>query len=471
MHCSLWSLVAVVLFGSAALLPAESDQDALVLEGLSRALEENPDNAKARLKRGLYYLWRTFDYEKALGDFNRVLELDPENVTAYIGRADVFTGWDARFYDPKKALADAEKALELAPESSDVFRILGDLPGHPGMGQPKDSLVKYQKAIELEPGNLLAQIGLAYTYSKKGTPFHSQEKAMKHAAKALEIGPNESLALETMGDLLASDEATRREGLRLLNRAVSLNPRSMGTFLARGYTYLAWSMDEEWGVLLQALQEEDLGVMDSIRGNDEAFERALKKLGEKSRYAHALRDFDKAESLCPHSDDVFSARAYALQNFPGQERRALECYTRAVELNPHNANSLVERAEYLITNPHLMIDPKEAGKRAKKDEFDAAVLGEMIATRFPIVSKELEEDLGKSLEIREDSRAYFLRGSVRGSALRDYEGAVSDLTKAIELKPLDSGYYEARASVHEAFGHDDRAERDRDRISDIEDLD
>lgn len=468
----LCALTAVALMVGPAHLRAEANEDAFVVEGLSRALEAQPDNTKARVKRGLYYLWRTFDYEKALHDFNQVLESEPDNVTAYIGRADVYTGWDSRFYDPRKAEKDAQKALELAPESSDVFRILGDLPGHPGMGKPEDSLVKYKRAVELDPKNLLAQIGLAYTYAKKGTPFHSEEKALRHASKALEIAPNESLALEAMGDLLSAEEETRRDGIRLLNRAVAINPRSMGSYLARGYTYLAWSMEEEWPVLIQALQEQNLGIVDSIRGNDEAFKRAMEKLGRRSRFARALSDFDEAAELCPHSDDVHSARAYALQNFPGQERRALESFTQAVKLNPRNANALIERAEYLITNPHLMVDPKELdGKGRGKRKIDAAELGEMIANRFPAASKELEGDLSKALEIRKNALAFFLRGSLRGSALRDYEGAIQDLSEAIELEPLDPDYYEARAAVHEAFGHDDRADRDRERISDLQNLD
>lgn len=469
MYRSICSLFTLAFLGLAPLAQADVDQDILVLKGLTQTLEDTPDDVKVRVKRGLYYLWRTYDYEKALQDFNRVLENDPDNVTAYIGRADVYTGWDSRFYNPTLAEADAKKALELAPEDSDVFRILGDLPGHPGMGKPEESLERYRRAIEIDPGNLLAQIGLAYTYAKKDTAFHSQRKAMTHAAKAMEIGPAESLAMEAMGDLLTSDEATRRDGIRLLNRAIKVNSRSMSAYLARGYAYLLWSMETEWASLMHALEEEDLTLLDSIRGNDEAFARALKTLGPKCRFARALRDFEQAQELCPHSDDVFSARAYALQNFPGQERQALNCYTRAAELNPHDAGARVERADFFISNPYLMIDPEDMPEDAA--DIDGATLAEMIAKRFPEVSRELETDLGKALKIQPQALAYFLRGTLRGSALEDYKGAISDLTAAIQLEPLEAKYYEARASVHEAFGYDQEAEQDRDRVTDLQELD
>ena len=463
-------LPILALLGSLLDCRAESGYDAMIVQGLSRALQADPDNTKARLNRGLYYLWRMWDYEKALADFNRVLELEPDNAKAYIGRADVYTGWDSRFYDPGKAKEDADKALSLAPESSEAFRIQGDLPTHPGMGNTQDSFRHYKKAVDLDPTNLLAQIGLAYFYAMEGTDFHSEKRAFEHARHALWIGPNESLALEALGDLLAAEESTRKEGLRMLNRAARLNPRSVGTFLARGYNYLAWSIEAEWPLLFELLDAENLSVVDRIRGNDSAFEKAMKRLGRDSRFARALRDFDKAEELCPHNDDVFSAQAYALQSFPGQERRALNCYNRAVELNPYDAKLLVERAEFLMANPLLVIDPADAALRAGKDP-DSGVLQKLLAKRFPLASRKLEADLGKALALEKDSRTYFLRGSLRGSALNNYQGAIEDLSAAIALKPLDGSYYEARASVHEAFGHYEKAEQDWAQATDLEDLD
>ena len=450
---------------------AEQDEDTLLLAGLTRALEAKPHDTKIRLKRGLYYLWRTFDYANALLDIDQVIELDPRNATAYIARADVYTGWDARFYDPVKAKVDAEKALEISPESSEVFRILGDLPGHPGMGTPNDSFRNYQRAIKLDPSNLLAQVGLAYTYSKEGTEFHSEARALNHAQKALQIAPGETLALEALGDLLTSGEGTRTDGLKLLNRAIRNNQRSVGTFLARGYTYLTWSMEEEWAEIARSMQQAGVTVLDTIRGNDGLFQEALKEQGKDCRLAKALRDFDRAEEICPHSSDVFSARAYALQNFPGQERNALRCYNRVVELSPHDTEALVQRVEFLMANPQLMIDPKAVAELGEEADLDAAGLGELVAERFPIVSKQLEADLTKSLESSPTANVYFLRGSMRGSALRDYEGAIADLTEAIALEPLQPSYYEARASVHEGFGHDEEADADHARISDLEDLD
>ncbi len=52
------------------------------------------------------------DYDKALADYNKAIELDPKFATAYYNRG--FVDADKKDYD--KALADYNKAIELDPK-------------------------------------------------------------------------------------------------------------------------------------------------------------------------------------------------------------------------------------------------------------------------------------------------------------------------------------------------------------------
>ena len=61
-------------------------------------------------------------YEDALGDYNRVLEIDPELANAYANR-----GSAHRSAEYEKAIADYEKALELDPEIDDAPGFLDQL--------------------------------------------------------------------------------------------------------------------------------------------------------------------------------------------------------------------------------------------------------------------------------------------------------------------------------------------------------
>lgn len=459
-----------LLLLTTGLVTAQSDQDTFILESLGRAIEARSDDAAPRVKRGMYYLWRTFEYGKALADFDKALELDPDNVTALVGRADVYTGRDSRFYDPNKALVDTNKAIELDPKSSDAYRMRGDMPGHPGFSDFGNAIKDYQKAIELNPNNMLAHLGLAYNYAKEGSEFHDFKKALEYARKAVELAPNESLAIEALGDLLASKPETLDEGLQFLNRAVQLNRRNVGSLIARGYLFLIRAMDEEIIDIFGALKDEDLSLADIVVGNDKAFQRALRKIGNNGLLSRALRDFKEAQRLCPHNDDVFKAQAFAVQNFPGQERRALNFYTRAAELNKFSADNHIDRVEFLLEHPELGIAPEDLPAAADKG-IDPALLADLISKSLPDLTAELVGDCDKALGIESDNdTAHYLRGTLLATQGK-YKEAISSLNKALELAPLNSKYYEARADVHESFGRDEESQADLERATDLNDID
>lgn len=74
----------------------------------TKAIELNPKLANAYNNRGLVYFIRV-EYDRAIGDYNEAIELDPKLAEAYRNRGNAY---DARGeYD--KAKADKKKAKEL----------------------------------------------------------------------------------------------------------------------------------------------------------------------------------------------------------------------------------------------------------------------------------------------------------------------------------------------------------------------
>jgi Tfp pilus assembly protein PilF len=57
------------------------------------------------------YLFKN-DYERALADFTKQIEIDPDNAEAYRGRSAAYGGK----YDNDAALADNNKAIELTKQ-------------------------------------------------------------------------------------------------------------------------------------------------------------------------------------------------------------------------------------------------------------------------------------------------------------------------------------------------------------------
>jgi tetratricopeptide (TPR) repeat protein len=102
-----------------------SDYDDAVLEGVSNLNLKKP--------------------EKAFGDFNRALELDPNRVDGYIGRANALNAMQ-RY---EEALIDYDKAIEIDPQLANAYVNRGSVYSH--LGQYKKAIADYEKGLELDP--------------------------------------------------------------------------------------------------------------------------------------------------------------------------------------------------------------------------------------------------------------------------------------------------------------------------------
>jgi tetratricopeptide (TPR) repeat protein len=74
---------------------------------LREVLEENPDNIRAHFQLGLLSV-QSQQFDKALDRFNKVIELDDNNMEAYYFRAHTF----ASLGDFEKAKTDFEKVID-----------------------------------------------------------------------------------------------------------------------------------------------------------------------------------------------------------------------------------------------------------------------------------------------------------------------------------------------------------------------
>ena len=105
---------------------------------------------------------RTGEFDKALFDSTRAIQLDPEYAPAYFARGIAFRRRD----DLNKAISDLSEAIRLAPESGDYISMRGDL--YAERGSLKKAMTDYDRAVELDPevavnfccrGDLRARVG------------------------------------------------------------------------------------------------------------------------------------------------------------------------------------------------------------------------------------------------------------------------------------------------------------------------
>ncbi len=94
------------------------------------------------------------DFSLALADYNKTLEIKPDNAIAYLGRGKAH--FNLKSYD--LSVKDFDKALELNPKDSVAFLNRGV--SYERLGDTRKAIGDYQKAIELNPENDSAKANL-----------------------------------------------------------------------------------------------------------------------------------------------------------------------------------------------------------------------------------------------------------------------------------------------------------------------
>jgi tetratricopeptide (TPR) repeat protein len=151
-------------------------------------------------------------FQQALNDFSEVLKTEPKNVPANLGRARALLGLG----DGPKALGPARMACELQPQNEQAWMVLGDAYAHQATQDFPRAAEAYQKALDLDPKDREAGLGLARALNY-----------MKEVDQA--IGVMESVLRHHPDDVLAMVKlAESYYAVRKLDRAEELIDRALG---------------------------------------------------------------------------------------------------------------------------------------------------------------------------------------------------------------------------------------------------
>jgi eukaryotic-like serine/threonine-protein kinase len=185
------------------------------LEEARRALDTaeslNPDSPKVRLAAGWLKETRS-EYEKALEDYRRVLELEPQNEEAFRRIAGVYD----KLGMPSEAIAAYQKAIELDP---------GYYAGYHGLGVFYFYHGDYRKAAEQFQKSIDRAPGLYDDYTNLGSALDDldrDDQAEKAFLTSLKIRET-ARALNNMGAMRAYQKRDE-EAVAYYTRAIILDP-------------------------------------------------------------------------------------------------------------------------------------------------------------------------------------------------------------------------------------------------------
>jgi len=90
---------------------------------IDHALTVAPNSPEAHVARGVFFYWAHRQYDDAVAEFNRALELQPNNALAQ-----QFLGWvNRRRGEWERSIADAQRAQELDPRDPSIPSSLGGI--------------------------------------------------------------------------------------------------------------------------------------------------------------------------------------------------------------------------------------------------------------------------------------------------------------------------------------------------------
>jgi serine/threonine protein kinase/predicted Zn-dependent protease len=141
-------------FQVSPLAPAELEEVKLLID---RALAMAPNSPDAHLALGVFFYLGHRQYENALTEFNRALELQPNNALARQYCAYVYR----RRGQWERALADLEQAQQLDPRDSTILAETGST--YLTLRMWKDAERAELRALAIDPRYTLAAIALAQT--------------------------------------------------------------------------------------------------------------------------------------------------------------------------------------------------------------------------------------------------------------------------------------------------------------------
>ena len=231
------------------------------------------DDAKtiAYESRGIAYFGKD-EYDNAIRDYNKAVELKPDNARAYRSRGDAYNNKG----EYEQSIQDYDKAIELKPDDATIYLNRGN--AYNDKGEHERAIQDYDKAIELKPDDAGAYLNRGVAYNRKG----EYDEAIQDYDKAIELKPDDAMAYSNRAAAYNSKGEYDR-AIQDCNKAIEIKPDYKGAIHNRGVT-MALKLSEETQKEISAKYEKEL------EEQQEKFERDLKEKVEAYR-GHTLDEY------------------------------------------------------------------------------------------------------------------------------------------------------------------------------------
>ncbi|KAI1315649.1 TOM (translocase of outer membrane) complex component [Mortierella claussenii] len=263
------------------------------MEAYNKAIElDTTHMAKALNMRGTF----TFlmgDGKKALLDFDKAIELDPNYVQTYIKRGSIFM----EQADAAKTFNEFETAISIDPEDPNIYYHRGQV--FFITGEYESAAKDYVKSIELEPKFVFSHIQYGVAQYKLG----NISDAMTIFKKALKDFPESGDVNNYYGELLL-DQQQFDQAFERFDKAIKLTPSNPLPYINKALLVFQWKQDPAGAERL---------CLQSLEADPEC-DVAIATLGQlflqQGKIERAIEYFDKSINMARTEAELTSALGF-----------------------------------------------------------------------------------------------------------------------------------------------------------------
>jgi tetratricopeptide (TPR) repeat protein len=390
------------------------------------------------------------NYDEAIREYRKAIELSPRSVTPYINLANGFVNKK----DYQMAMQAAQKAVEVGPDSADAHNTLGYVLYSSNLSD--QAMKEYELAVTIHPRFVTAYVNWADVLLN----LRKYDEAIAKAQKALEIDST-SVYARTELALIMLNTNDYDGAIKQCEQAVQRDPRFVAAYANWISALLGQNRFEEaeakareiTGIAPESADaHNNLGYVLTTRGkHDEAiieFKEATRlnrfnpyvyinwaqALMDRKEYAEAATRAQDAINLDSSSVDAHNVLGYILRksrDFDG----ALKQHEIAIQLNPFNVYSYTGWVDALLA------------KKTSKD--DESLTKDELLRAVDYATKAVEHD-------PRSADAYNTLGLVLVE-VKEYKKAIACYLKAIELNRYNVYSYTNLSDVYlnESYGYRD----------------
>ncbi|MEL7331786.1 MAG: tetratricopeptide repeat protein [Cyanobacteria bacterium J06560_2] len=397
------------------------------------------------------------DYEAALSQLDTILTQSPSNTIALITKGKIEDS-QGNYED---AIATFTQAIADNSNSAEAYERRGDTYGT--IGEYDKALDDFRSALRIDSDHALAYEGIALINSTTGNP----QEALSNINKAIEKDSNLASAYFLSGSL-KTDNNDKAGAIEDWENAIAISPTTAADYFYRGKAKSR--LNDKAGAM------EDFNQALVLNPNFEpAYTARAFPFLEQGEVEQSLNEISKALAINPNSVQAIFIQTFFLGFDPNADPQdTLDLYARALAVNPNDTGILNGRCttytaigdlEKAIADctKSIDIDPKmtdsyvnRANIYFKQDKFDLAIQDHTRAI-------EILREQGNEAEA---ASAYANRSGVLVNT-GDFEGAFSDIDKALDLDPSAPSYYSSRGMIQSVRGNKEAAKTDMQKSADI----